>query len=173
MKCLYSEYKSNQLLLRLQSAAAALTRKTRKPDLLRDSVPGARKNGTLILHNGSSAQVPLHRRKPPLVAKLAKKRYSERMRTVNIGELKNQLSGYLQYVKNGEEIVIRDRSVPVARILPFRHGSAWDQEARLVASGVLKMPEEEMDWSQFFLPPAGNVSREIAVEVAIESRGDQ
>ena len=41
------------------------------------------------------------------------------MKTVNIGELKNQLSGYLQYVKNGEEIVkngeeivIRDRSVP-------------------------------------------------------------
>jgi prevent-host-death family protein len=45
------------------------------------------------------------------------------MKTVNIGELKNQLSCYLQYVKNGEEIVIRDRSVPVARILPFRHGA--------------------------------------------------
>lgn len=95
------------------------------------------------------------------------------MRTVNIGELKNQLSGYLQYVKNGEEVVIRDRSVPVARILPFRHGSAWDQEAQLVAAGALKMPEEEMDWDQFFQAHAGEVSREIAVEVAIESRGDR
>ncbi len=95
------------------------------------------------------------------------------MRTVNIGELKNQLSGYLQYVKNGGEVVIRDRSVPVARILPFRHGSEWAQEAQLVASGALKMPEQEMDWKEFFLAPAGNVSREIAVEVTIESRGDR
>lgn len=95
------------------------------------------------------------------------------MRIVNIGELKNQLSGYLQYVKNGEEIVIRDRSVPVARILPFRHSASWDREAQLVASGALKMPEEEMDWSQFFLSPVGDVSREVAVEVAIESRGDR
>ncbi len=89
---------------------------------------------------------------------------------MNIGELKNQLSGYLQYVKNGEEIVIRDRSVPVARILAFRHGSGWEQEAQLVASGALKMPEQEMDWDQFFLSRAGNVSREIAVEAAIDSR---
>ena len=106
------------------------------------------------------------------MAKLAKWVYSRRMRTVNIGELKNQLSGYLQYVKSGEEIVIRDRSVPVARILPFRHGSGWEQEEQLIASGALKMPEEEMDWSQFFVAPAGNVSRDIAVEAAIESRGD-
>ncbi len=97
----------------------------------------------------------------------------ELMRTVNIGELKNQLSGYLQYVKNGEEIVIRDRSVPVARILPFRHGSEWDREAQLIASGAMKMPEEEMDWNQFFLTPAGQVSRETAVEIAIDSRGDR
>ncbi|WP_083808383.1 type II toxin-antitoxin system Phd/YefM family antitoxin [Granulicella tundricola] len=95
------------------------------------------------------------------------------MRTVNIGELKNQLSSYLQYVKNGEEIVIRDRSVPVARILPFRQGAEWDHEVELVASGALKMPEEAMDWDQFFSMPAGNVSQETAVEAAIESRGDR
>ena len=95
------------------------------------------------------------------------------MRTVNIGELKNQLSGYLQYVKNGEEIVVRDRSIPVARILPFRQDAGWEREVQLVASGALKMPEEVLDWDGFFLAPAGNVSREIAVESALESRGDR
>ena len=95
------------------------------------------------------------------------------MKTVNIGELKNQLSGYLQQVRNGEEIVIKDRSVPVARILPFRPGSEWDQEAQLVASGAMKMPEEEMNWDEFFRLPAGNVPHQLAVEAAIESRGDR
>ena len=95
------------------------------------------------------------------------------MRVVNIGELKNQLSGYLQHVKNGEEIVIRDRSVPVARILPFRHGSGWDHEMQLVASGAMRMPEEEMNWKQCFRASAGDVPREIAVKVAMDSRGDR
>jgi prevent-host-death family protein len=72
--------------------------------------------------------------------------YGVGMRTVNIGELKNQLSYYLRCVRNGEEIVIRDHSVPVARILPFLDGSGWEKEAQLVASGAMKMPEEEMDW---------------------------
>ena len=99
--------------------------------------------------------------------------YCECMRTVNIGELKNQLSGYLQYVKNGEEVIVRDRSIPVARILPFRQEAGWEREAQLVASGALKMPEEVMDWERFFLTPTGNVSQELAVEAALESRGDR
>ncbi len=95
------------------------------------------------------------------------------MRSVNIGELKNQLSGYLQHVRNGEEIVVRDRSVAIARILPFRHDPGWEQESQLVASGAMKMPEQEMDWEQFFDMPSGHVSHEAAVQAAVESRGDQ
>ena len=47
------------------------------------------------------------------------------------------------------------------------------EEAQLVACGALKMPEEAMDWNGFSLAPAGKVSREIAIESAIESRGDR
>ncbi len=94
------------------------------------------------------------------------------MRTVNIGELKNQLSSYLQHVRNGEEIVIRDRSVPIARILPFHYDSGWEQEAQLIASGAMKMPEQDMDWELFFEKRAGSVSHKAAVQAAIDSRGE-
>ncbi len=107
------------------------------------------------------------------MANLAITAYAGSMRTVNVGELKNQLSGYLQHVRNGEEIVIRDRNVPIARILPFRHDAGWENEAKLVASGAMKMPEEEMDWDLFFAKPAGNVSHETAVQAAIDGRGDR
>jgi hypothetical protein len=43
----------------------------------------------------------------------------------------------------------------------------------LVATGALKMPEEAMDWDRFFLAPAGNVSKNLAVEAARESREDR
>jgi antitoxin (DNA-binding transcriptional repressor) of toxin-antitoxin stability system len=95
------------------------------------------------------------------------------MKTVNIGELRDQLSAYLQYVRSGEEVVIRDRGVAVARILPLRSASESEEEARLVASGAMRLPQQKMDWKLFFSLPKGNVSREVAVDAAIESRGDR
>ncbi|MGA8529978.1 MAG: type II toxin-antitoxin system prevent-host-death family antitoxin [Acidobacteriaceae bacterium] len=95
------------------------------------------------------------------------------MKTVNIGELRNQLSAYLRYVRNGEEVVIKDRDRPVARILPFETRSISEEEALLVASGKMKLPEKDMDWDEFLAMPTGRVSREVAVRAAIESRGDR
>jgi len=95
------------------------------------------------------------------------------MRTVNIGDLKNQLSAYLQYVRNGEEVVVRDRNLPVARILPVENADLSDHEMRLVASGAMKLPEREMDWKAFWSIPKSNVSHRAAVEAVLESRGDR
>jgi prevent-host-death family protein len=41
------------------------------------------------------------------------------MRTVNVAELKNRLSKFLSFAKGGEEVVIRDRNLPVAKLVPF------------------------------------------------------
>lgn len=38
----------------------------------------------------------------------------------NIATLKNGLSRYLKVVQTGEEVVVLDRSTPVARIVPFQ-----------------------------------------------------
>lgn len=39
------------------------------------------------------------------------------MRSVNVAELKNSLSKYLTFAKGGEEVVIRDRNLPVAKLV--------------------------------------------------------
>ena len=95
------------------------------------------------------------------------------MRSVNIGDLKNQLSAYLQYVRSGEEVIVRDRNLPVARILPVENGYLSDLERQLVASGAMKLPEREMDWKAFWSLPKSKVSHRAAVKAAIESRGDR
>lgn len=41
------------------------------------------------------------------------------MNQVKIADFKARLSGYLRMVRRGEEVVVTDRSTPVARVLPF------------------------------------------------------
>jgi prevent-host-death family protein len=94
------------------------------------------------------------------------------MRSVNIGTLKNQLSAYLQYVQTGEEVVVCDRNTPVARILPIQSDLLTDHEAQLVSSGAMKLPQEEMDWDEFFSESVeGHVSPEAVAAAVEESRG--
>jgi prevent-host-death family protein len=95
------------------------------------------------------------------------------MRTANIGTLRNQLSAYLKYVRNGEEVVICDRNVPVARILPF-HPADWsDRQAALAAAGKIKLPVAEMDWPAFHARRRGSVPHDLAVQATVDSRGDR
>ena len=41
------------------------------------------------------------------------------MRSTNIADLRNRLAQYLKEVRAGEEIVVRDRQRPIAKIVPF------------------------------------------------------
>jgi antitoxin (DNA-binding transcriptional repressor) of toxin-antitoxin stability system len=43
------------------------------------------------------------------------------MNSVNIADLKNNLSRHLARVRAGAELTVLDRDTPVARILPFAH----------------------------------------------------
>jgi prevent-host-death family protein len=70
--------------------------------------------------------------------------------TVNIAELKDRLSSFLHRVRAGEEIVIRDRNLPIAKIVPL-HGEDGDpDELSLVASGHMTLPTEQLDQKRFW-----------------------
>jgi antitoxin (DNA-binding transcriptional repressor) of toxin-antitoxin stability system len=63
------------------------------------------------------------------------------MRSVNIAELKNRLSTYVAFARGGEEIIIRNRNLPVAKPIPFSSGGASEEELLLVAAGKMRLPE--------------------------------
>lgn len=100
------------------------------------------------------------------------------MRTAKIGVLRNQLSAYLRHVRNGEEVTIYDRNVPIARISRIEPAADDDyaaEEAGLIAAGILKPPDDPtpMDWDAFWARPGANVSDE-AIREAIEwAKGDR
>lgn len=99
------------------------------------------------------------------------------MRTVNVGTLKNELSAYLRYVRAGEEIIVRDRNTPVARIVPLTQGESQDEEVeRLVAAGIMTRSKNElegkkMDWEAFWALPRPKVSDEAVKEAIAWAKG--
>lgn len=59
------------------------------------------------------------------------------MRSANIADLRNNLTRYLKEVRAGEEIIIRDRQTPIAKIVPLAHED--DAEGvELVAAGLMR-----------------------------------
>jgi len=60
------------------------------------------------------------------------------MRSTNIADLRNRLTQYLREVRAGEEIVVRDRQRPIAKIVPFTVDDDNADDAALVASGLMR-----------------------------------
>ena len=60
------------------------------------------------------------------------------MRSTNIADLRNRLTQYLREVRAGEEIVVRDRQRPIAKIVPFTVDDDDADDAALVAAGLMR-----------------------------------
>ncbi|MGH7056509.1 MAG: type II toxin-antitoxin system Phd/YefM family antitoxin [Acetobacteraceae bacterium] len=60
------------------------------------------------------------------------------MKVVGAFEAKNRLGTLLDWVEQGEEVVITRRGKPVARLVPSGRGTSRD-EARAAAGGIREM----------------------------------
>ncbi|GHT94515.1 hypothetical protein FACS1894141_1320 [Spirochaetia bacterium] len=88
------------------------------------------------------------------------------MVTVGVRDLKNQLSQYLQFVKDGEKVIITEHNRIIAQItVPEQEDSTSSFEAKLVQmskdgevilakrnKSIAKMPElnEKIDWESIY-----------------------
>lgn len=90
------------------------------------------------------------------------------MQTVNIADLKNNLSAYLEQVHNGLELVVKDRNRPIARLLPLGVDLDAEEEA-LVASGLMRLPLEPKN-DDFLDFPAPEVSDEVVRQIIRSER---
>jgi prevent-host-death family protein len=92
------------------------------------------------------------------------------VRRASVAELKNQLSKYLSFVKCGHEVVIRDRNLPVARLVPFRLQVASDEELLLVAAGKMRLPRGRIDVRRLLRIPTARVSGSGAIQALVDER---
>ena len=77
------------------------------------------------------------------------------MKTAGVADLKAHLSRHLRVVRAGEEVVITDRGVPVAKLVPLdgeaRRGS---RRQRLIGAGAL-IPGRGRIRASLLRPPTG------------------
>lgn len=92
------------------------------------------------------------------------------LRSVNVAELKNQLSKYLTFAKSGEEIIIRDRNLPVAKLVPFSAEVVAEEELLLVAAGKMRLPENPIDLQKALRIPTGRLIGREGTRALLEER---
>jgi prevent-host-death family protein len=95
------------------------------------------------------------------------------MRSVNVAELKNKLSKYLTFARSGEEVVIRDRNLPVAKLVPFSAEDAEEQELALVAAGKLRLPKVRLDVKKLLKIRTGSVPGNKAIQALLADREEE
>lgn len=71
------------------------------------------------------------------------------MKTESISGAKNRLSALIKRVQRGDSIVITDRGVPVARLVPVQLGPGVpDRMVALAQQGLARLPTQvpDADW---------------------------
>lgn len=74
---------------------------------------------------------------------------------VGVRELRNNLSRYLDKVREGEQLVVTDRGRPIARIVPAEEDRTFDS---LVAEGLVTPAARPKRPSETPVKTAGTVS---------------
>lgn len=96
------------------------------------------------------------------------------MKSAKISELKDHLSTYLKEVRKGEEILIHDRNIPIAKIIPYVPESIEEQERILIATGQMtprKSAESHEEFVKRFRSlPKPKVDGRAAIQAVIDER---
>jgi prevent-host-death family protein len=94
------------------------------------------------------------------------------MRSTNIADLRNRLTQYLQEVRAGEEIVVRDRHRPIAKIVPFSVDGDDAEDSALIAAGLMRKGSGRIATS-FWKAPRSRVTPARAIAALRADRDEK
>jgi antitoxin (DNA-binding transcriptional repressor) of toxin-antitoxin stability system len=84
------------------------------------------------------------------------------MKSVNIAKFKAELGKYLGYIRRGEEVIVLDRSQPLARVLPFKQADLKlvieepiDKNNNLSSFHFKPIPNKKIDSLKFLTEERG------------------
>ena len=74
---------------------------------------------------------------------------------------------------DGEEVMIRDRDLPMEQLDPFSTEGAESQELLLVAAGKLRLPKVRLDIKKLFKIRTGSVRGNKAIQAVLADREEE
>ncbi len=93
------------------------------------------------------------------------------MKSAAVAELKARLSSYLSRVKAGEEILVTERNVPVARLVPVAGTPEGLEGLRdLERQGLIRMGTGRLS-KRFWKLPRGRDARALVRRAVADERG--
>lgn len=95
------------------------------------------------------------------------------MRTAAITRLRADLTGYLETVKAGEEVVVTDHGRPIALIVPIDPSILADErQSELLAKGLIRPARGKLSPAFFAGVPVPGLAAEQALEALDWARSD-
>jgi prevent-host-death family protein len=92
------------------------------------------------------------------------------MKSVGVADLKARLSRYLAFVKHGQEIVVTERGLPVAKIVPLKASENLEaRRQRLAKAGLLQLGTGRVP-AILLKPPKGPRRGYGVLEALLEER---
>ncbi len=93
------------------------------------------------------------------------------MKSESISSVKNRLSALIKRVQRGEPILITDRGVPVAKLVPVQLGAGVpDRIIALAQQGLVRLPERVPDADWLDLPRPSLTPGPSAVDLLLDDR---
>lgn len=93
------------------------------------------------------------------------------VRTANIAQLRDRLTHYLREVRAGQEIVVRDRQRPIARIVPIAPDAESD-DRELISAGLMRKATQDLP-STFWRIKRSAVTVRTAAAAVSDDRADR
>jgi prevent-host-death family protein len=91
--------------------------------------------------------------------------------TTNVAQMKAKLSEYLRQVKSGGEVVITERGIPVARLVPLGADERRaTREERLIRAGILRPAHGHR--RKLGLPKSAPGAAAAVLDVLLAERGE-
>jgi prevent-host-death family protein len=93
------------------------------------------------------------------------------MTKASISQAKDRLSALIKKVQSGESVLITDRGVPVAELVPVRLGRGVPARILgLAQEGLVRLPEETPDADWLDLPRPSPTPGPSAVDLLLQER---
>ncbi len=96
------------------------------------------------------------------------------METTGVAHLKARLSRYLKRVKAGEEVLITERGIPVAKLVPVDGAEAREsRRQQLAAAGIIRLGTQDFSKIVNEPPPGTKRMGASVLRALLEDRKDR